>query len=81
MEYTEYKKILDEAMVAYVKDGGSVYYMGSVQKEYFFEYADENLPSDHKDHLNNKAVQAIINKQKLPPGIHLVKCVWHGKDR
>lgn len=81
MEYAEYKKILDEAMVSYVNNGGSVFYMGSVTKEYIFSYDNNMIPCDHKDHLNNKAIQAIMQKQKLPPGIRLEKCIWHGKDR
>lgn len=81
MEYAEYKKILDEAMVSYVNNGGSVFYMGSVTKEYIFSYDNDMIPYDHKDHLNNKAIQAIMQKQKLPSGISLEKCIWYGKDR
>ena len=42
MEYTGYKKILDDALVDYVNSGGSVFYMGSVIKEYIFDY-DEGI--------------------------------------
>ena len=41
MEHAEYKKILDEAMVDYVNNGGSVFYMGCVVKEYIFDYEDK----------------------------------------
>lgn len=80
MEYIEYKKILYEAMIDYVNNGGSVYYIGSVIKEYFFVYEDENIPYDKRCHLENKAIQAIIDKKALPSGVRLEKCIWHRKD-
>lgn len=36
MEYSEYKKILDEGMVEYVNGGGSIYHMSKALKEYIF---------------------------------------------
>lgn len=80
MEHSEYKKILDKAMVDYVNGGGSVYYMGSVTKEYIFSYEEEPIAADHKEYLSNKAIQAILKKEKLPKGIRLEKCIWHRKD-
>ena len=37
MEYTEYKEILDKAVVDYLHNGGSVFYIGNVVKEYIFD--------------------------------------------
>lgn len=80
MEYTEYKEILDSAMIDYVNSGGSTFYLGSVTKEYVFSYEKENDAADHKKNLSDKAIQAIIKKKKLPEGIKLEKCIWHRKD-
>ena len=84
MEYAEYKAILDEALCDYVNRGGSVFYMSCVKKEYIFSYEDEkdNCPMayDTKKHLSNKAIQAIMKKEKLPKGIRLEKVIYHGKD-
>lgn len=79
MEYTEYKQILDAAMVDYVNSGGSVFYMGSVVKEYIFEYDNENMAYDSRRRLEDKAVIAIAEKKRLPEGIRLKKCIWHGR--
>ena len=68
MDYLEYKKILEEAMVFYVNSGGSVYHMTEVIREYFFSYDNEPLSEDAKSRLENRAVQAINNMQPLPPG-------------
>ena len=51
MEHAEYKKILDEAMVDYVNNGGSVFYMGCVVKEYIFDYEDKNMAYDTRRRL------------------------------
>lgn len=80
MDYLEYKKILEEAMVSYVNSGGSVYHMTEVIREYVFSYDNEPLSEDAKSRLENRAVQAINNMQPLPPGIRLKKCIWHRKD-
>lgn len=77
MEYTEYKPILDDAMVDYVNRGGSTYYIGNVLKEYVFEYENKILPFEEKRKLEDKAVQAILEKKTLPKGIFLRKCKWH----
>lgn len=81
MEYKEYEKILEQAMVDYVNSGGSVYYLGSVTKEYIFSYDNELDADDHKKNLSDKAVRAIIKKEPLPKGIRLEKCIWHRKDQ
>lgn len=83
MEYTGYKKILDDALVDYVNSGGSVFYMGSVIKEYIFDYDDKNIPYETPTRLEDKAIKAITEKKKLPEGIRLKQCIWHvkGKDR
>lgn len=81
MEHAEYKKILDEAMVDYVNNGGSVFYMGCVVKEYIFDYEDKNMAYDTRRRLEDKAIIAIMEKKRLPDGIRLKKCIWHGKDR
>ena len=81
MEHAEYKKILDEAMVDYVNNGGSVVYMGCVVKEYIFDYDDKNMAYETRRRLEDKAIVAIMEKKRLPDGIRLKKCIWHGKDR
>lgn len=81
MEYAEYKKILDEAIVDYVNNGGSVFYMVRATKEYIFTYENEELPCKYKENLNSKAVQAITNRQKLPSGIRLEKCIYHDTQK
>lgn len=80
MEYEEYKEILNAAMIDYVNSGGSLYYMGTVKKEYIFSYENGHISYEDKKRLSDKAVQAMIKKQKLPSGIRLEKCIWHGKD-
>lgn len=81
MEHAEYKKILDKAMIDYVNNGGSVFYMNCVVKEYIFDYEDENMAYELRRHLEDKAIQAIMEKKRLPEGIRLKQCIWHGKDR
>ena len=78
MEYAEYKPILDTALTDYVKNGGSVYYMADALKEYIFSYEENPIAEDHKKNLHDKAIQAIIRKDKLPKGIKLEKCILHG---
>ncbi len=76
MEYEEYKDILNGALAKYVNDGGSVYFIGSATKEYFFEYED-GMSADKIDRLEDKAIQAMIAKKPLPQGIRLTGCVIH----
>lgn len=80
MEYAEYKKILDQAMLDYVNSGGSVFYMGNVTKEYIFDYKDETMAYETRTRLEDKAIKAIIEKKGLPEGIRLKRCIWHRKD-
>lgn len=79
MEFEEYDKIIKKALADFVMEGGSVYYIGSATREYFFEYEDKNLSYDGKNRLNDKAIQSIIARKPLPQGIRLIKCVLHGK--
>lgn len=81
MEYAEYKGILDAALTDYINNGGSVFYMADAVKEYIFDYDNGTMPFDTKNRLEDKAVKAITEKKKLPDGVRLVKCIWHGKDR
>jgi len=81
MEYKEYKSILDAALVDYINNGGSVFYMGSAVKEYIFEYDNESMECDMRGCFENKAVKAITEKKNLPDGIRLKQCIWHRKDR
>lgn len=81
MEYAEYKKILDKAMIDYVNNGGSVFYMSNVVKEYIFDYEDEIMAYETRRYLEDKAIKAIISKKQLPDGIRLKQCIWHRKDR
>lgn len=80
MEHAEYKKILDQALVDYVNNGGSVFYMGSVVKEYIFDYDNKNMAYDSRRRLEDKAIRAITEKKSLPEGIRLKQCIWHRKD-
>lgn len=80
MEYTEYKKILDKAMIDYNNKGGSLLHMNDVIYEYIFEYDDENISYEKRKRLEDKAVKEIIEKKRLPEGIRLVKCIWHRRD-
>jgi hypothetical protein len=80
MEYAEYKKILDQAMLDYVNSGGSVFHMDSVIKEYIFDYDDKNMAYEIQTRLEDKAIKAIIEKTRLPEGIRLKQCIWHRKD-
>lgn len=80
MEYAEYKKILDQAMLDYVNSGGSVFYMGNVTKEYVFNYDDETMAYETRTRLEDKAIKAIIEKKRLPEGIRLKRYIWHRKD-
>lgn len=80
MEYGEYKKILDQAMLDYVNSGGSLLYMGSVLKEYIFDYDNKNMAYDSRRRLEDKAIKAIIEKKRLPEGIRLKRCIWHRED-
>lgn len=80
MEYTEYKKILDDGMVDYINSGGSVLYMTHTVKEYVFDYDNKDMSYDARRRLEDKAIKAIIEKKKLPDGIRLKQCVWHRMD-
>ena len=64
MDYKEYQKIIDQSMVEYVKNGGSLFYMS---KEYLFDYDDPNDAADHKKILADKAVQAALRGQRPWP--------------
>ena len=68
MKYEEYKPLLDNAMVEYVNNGYSTFYIGSAVREYFFDYSDPLLPEDNKEYLSNKAIQCIIAKKSLTDG-------------
>ena len=77
MDYKEYQKIIDQSMVEYVKNGGSLFYMS---KEYLFDYDDPNDAVDHKKILADRAIQAMYKKEKLPDGIRLKQCIFHGRN-
>lgn len=79
MEYVEYKKILDQAMVDYVNNGGSVFYMDNATKEYVFDYENKNMAYETRTRLEDKAIKAIMEKKRLPEGIRLKQCIWHRK--
>ena len=80
MNYEEYKRVIDQGMVEYVANGGSLFFMGGVTKEYIFAYDNEYDAADHKKILADKAAQAIYKKEKLPDGIRLKKCIFHGRN-
>ena len=77
MEYAEYKSILDAALMDYINNGGSVFYMADAVKEYIFEYDNQTMPYETRNRLEDKAVKAITEKKKLPDGVRLVKCIWY----
>lgn len=81
MKYEEYKPLLDNAMVEYVNNGYSTFYIGSAVREYFFDYLDPLLPYDSKKHLSDKAIQCIIAKKPLPDGIVLNRVVLHERKK
>lgn len=81
MKYEEYKPLLDNAMVEYVNNGYSTFYIGSAIREYFFDYLDPMLPYDSKKHLSDKAIQCIIAKKPLPDGIVLNRVVLHERKK
>lgn len=76
MEYTEYKKIIDDGMVEYINNGNSTFYIGSALKDYVFDFDNPQEPYDHKKNLIDKAIQSILKGKPLPEGIKLVKCTW-----
>ncbi len=78
MEYTEYKEILDKAVVDYLHNGGSVFYIGNVIKEYVFD-CDKEMSKESQNRLEQKAIKAITERKRLPDGIRLKQCIWHGK--
>jgi len=79
MEYTVYKKILDQAMIDYINNGGSVFYMDNVTKEYIFDYEEKDIAYETRTRLEDKAIKAIMEKKRLPEGIRLKQCIWHRK--
>lgn len=80
MEYVEYKKILDQAMIDYNNRGGSLLYMSDVIHEYVFDYDNDNISYEERKHLDDRAVKAIAEKKRLPEGIRLKQCIWHRRD-
>lgn len=73
----EYTKIIEKGMYDYIANGGDIWYFEKATKEYIFECFNETIPYDEKKRLQDKAVIAINNKENLPFGIRLVKCIWH----
>lgn len=73
----EYTKIIDKGMYDYIANGGDMWNFEKATKEYIFSLFDETVPYEQKKRLQDKAVIAIKNKENLPFGIRLVKCIWH----
>ena len=65
MKYSEYKDILDQALLDYINGGGSIYYITNTVREYIFSYENENLPDDNKKNLSDKAVQVCTTRKGL----------------
>ena len=81
MKYEEYKPLLDNALVEYVNNGYSTFYIGCAIWEYFFEYLEPLLPEDNRKRLSDKAIQCIIAKKPLPDGIVLNRVVLHERKK
>ena len=62
MKYEEYKPLLDNAMVEYVNNGYSTFYIGSAVREYFFDYSDPMLPYDSKNIYLTRRYSALLQR-------------------
>lgn len=74
MTYTEYKKIISDALTEYCSKGGSLLNIAldNIKKEYIYEF-DHLYPEDTKKNLIDKAYQAMRIGKDLPSGIRLAK--------
>lgn len=76
----EYCSVIDDGLINHVCNGGSLWGLEKATKEYIFELFDETVPYEKKKKLQDKAVVAINNRENLPRGIRLVKCIWHNYE-
>lgn len=78
MSYSEYKKIISDAVSDYCKSGGSLLgiALNHIKKEFVYEF-DDNFPEDMKSTLIDKAHQAMQLGKELPEGIRLSKVIFY----
>ncbi|MGB8453344.1 MAG: hypothetical protein WCD89_13570 [Anaerocolumna sp.] len=77
MSYSEYKKIISDALREYCNNGGSLLNIAhnKIKKEYIYEF-DAAYPEDMKKNLIDKAHQAMQKGKELPDGIQLTKVIF-----
>ena len=76
MVYNKYKDFINDAIIEYCENGGSLVYLAlhDLNKEYIFKF-DESIAEDEKENLKNKAIIAIEDGKDLPPNIELKKII------
>lgn len=76
MVYNKYKDFINDAIIEYCENGGSLVYLAlhDLNKEYIFKF-DESIAEDEKENLKNKAIKAIEDGKDLPPNIELKKII------
>lgn len=77
MTYEEYMKIINEAIIEYCNNGGSLVKiaLSNPIREYIYEF-DEVLSEDDKEKLIDNAHLAMQREEDLPPGIRLKKVIF-----
>lgn len=76
MIYNKYKKLINDALIEYFENGGSLVYLAlhDLNKEYVFEF-DEPIPENEKEILIDNAIKAIEEGKDLPENIELVNII------
>lgn len=76
MIYNKYKKLINDALIEYFENGGSLVYLAlhDLNKEYIFEF-DEPIPENEKEILIDNAIKAIEEGKDLPENIELVNII------
>jgi hypothetical protein len=71
MTYIECKKIINNSLADFCNNGGSLFKLNNLIKEYVFKYDIEPIAEDHKKILSDKAIRCILNGLDLPPNVRL----------
>ena len=76
MIYNKYKKLINDALIEYFENGGSLVYLAlhDLNKEYVSEF-DEPIPENEKEILIDNAIKAIEEGKDLPENIELVNII------
>ena len=76
MIYNKYKKLINDALIEYFENGGSLVYLAlhDLNKEYIFEF-DEPIPENEKEILIDNAIKAIEEGKDLQENIELVNII------